>query len=152
MNPTTIAEFILSNYNGINLIDTWGEKSFFYNPNNILKRGIYFCTIKEKDGANDRASHLDRDGVYRFNFGISKQTFISLFETIPKRPAKGGHIEGTYDFTKLDSLTPHPVYGWMSWVSILNPTENSWEQIHKLLDESYSLAYNKYHTKNKAPK
>ena len=36
----------------------------------ILKRGIYFCTIKEKDGDNDKASNLHRYAVFRVNFGI----------------------------------------------------------------------------------
>ena len=144
MNITTISEFILTNYKDINLIEAWGEKSFFYNHDNLLKRGVYFCTLKGKDGANDKASHLHRDGVYRFNFGISKQTFSSLFGAIPERPSKGTHIKGAYDFTKLDALTPHPVYGWMSWVSILNPTKNSWKNIKKLLDQSYALTYTKF--------
>jgi uncharacterized protein DUF6194 len=38
---------------------------------------------KEKDGPNDKASNVDREGVYRLNPGISKTTFIEFFGFIP---------------------------------------------------------------------
>jgi hypothetical protein len=139
-----ISSYLISNFTGLNVVNAWGEKSFFYNPENLLKRGVYFCTIKEKDGANDRASDLDRPDVFRINFGILKTTFLKLFQIPPKRPIKGGIIEGPYDFRALDKLTPHPVYGWMSWVSILNPSKNSWGQVEELLKESYQLSIEKY--------
>jgi aminoglycoside phosphotransferase (APT) family kinase protein len=139
--------YLLKNYSGLKVIDTWGEKSLFYNPDNLLKRGIYFCTLKNKDGANDKASHLHRADVFRVNFGISKNTFISIFRTIPKRPVKGGVIDGDYDFQNIDILTPHPIYGWMSWVSILNPSQYSFENLIPLLDESYRICTEKYKKK-----
>ena len=146
-NLEDISIFILTRYDGLRVIDAWGEKSFFYNPDNLLKRGIYFCTLKDKDGDNDKASQLNRNGVYRLNFGISKQSFLNLFDSIPKRPAKGSCIKGEYLFTELDKLTPHPVYGWMSWVSILSPSNESWDKIEELLSESYVLVCKKYKAK-----
>jgi hypothetical protein len=138
---------LLENYSGLKTIDAWGETSFFYNPNDSLKRGIYFCTLKNKDGENDKASHLYRADVFRMNFGISKKTFVSIFNTIPKRPVKGGVIEGDYDFQCLDILTPHPIYGWMAWVSILNPSKASLKNLKTLIDESYELCTQKYKKK-----
>ena len=142
-----ILNYLVSNFPGLNVIDTWGEKSLFYNPDKLLKRGIYFCTIKAKDGANDQASNLDRDDVFRINFGLSKTTFLSMFTELPKRTIKGGFIEGPYNFKTLDTLTPHPVYGWMAWVSILNPSISSWNKIEALLSESYQLCIKKYNKK-----
>lgn len=139
-----LAYYVEERYSGIWAVDTWGEKSFFYNPDNLYPKGVYFCTIKEKDGQNDRASSLNREGVYRFNFGISKSSFVDLFFDIPSRPAKGGVIDGIYNFTTANNLSPHPIYGWMCWVSILNP---SLSKIEPLLDESYSLAIEKYKKK-----
>ena len=57
------------------MVDSWGEKGIFYNPNHVLKRGVYILTIKEKDGDNDNGSNLDRENVYRVNLGIRKKTF-----------------------------------------------------------------------------
>ncbi len=142
-----VSEYVNSKFTGLNVVDAWGEKSFFYNPDNLLKRGIYFCTIKENNGDNDKASFLDRPDVFRVNFGVSKKTFSSIFGTVPKRPTKGNCIDGAYDFTALDSLTPHPVYGWMAWVSILNPSFHSWSHIEILLEESYQQCKEKYSLK-----
>ncbi|MDP2193846.1 MAG: DUF6194 family protein, partial [Alphaproteobacteria bacterium] len=100
---------MIKNYSGLKMTHAWGETSLFYNPDNLLKRGVYFCTLKNKDGENDKASFLNRADVFRMNFGVSKKTFLSMFETLPKRPVKGGVIEGNYDFQKPDILTPHPV-------------------------------------------
>lgn len=147
MNKEAIADFLLRTFAGLKLIDAWGEASFFYNPDLVSPRGTYFCTIKEKDGDNDRASRLDRPGVFRLNFGLSKPTFVKLFGSIPKRPGKGEIIQGPYDFTKLDVLCPHPVYGWMCWVAIVNPSEGSFLQLEGLLRESYQLVLQKHQKK-----
>lgn len=123
---------------------------FFYNPNNLSPRGTYFCTIKENDGENDKASALHRDKVFRFNFGITRPTFLKLFGTVPTRPSKGGVINGSYDFTKLDTLYPHPVYGWMCWVAIINPSEQSFKELETLISESYRLVLQKHQKKHKS--
>jgi hypothetical protein len=37
----------------------WGERGIFYNPDRVLKKGVYVLTIKEKDGENDSASRAN---------------------------------------------------------------------------------------------
>jgi hypothetical protein len=118
---------------GVIPLKTWGELSYFYNPGRSLPRGTYFATIKDHDGDNDRASALNCDGVWRLNMGVSKAAFLERFGPPPPRPAKGRVIEGPWDFVGVDKLTPHPVYGWMSWVATLNPTTTTWR------DECISL-------------
>lgn len=114
-------------------ISAWGEVSFFVNPGGLLKRGAYFSTIKQKDGAHDRASALDRGGLWRVNFGLPKGDFAALFCAPPARPVAGGVVAGPWDFTALDVLTPHPVYGWMGWVAILNPSVDSMARLRQLI-------------------
>jgi hypothetical protein len=53
-------------------------------------------------------------------------------------------VQTGHDFTALDTLTPHPVYGWMSWVSVLNPSKTTFEAIEPLLAESHTLAIGKF--------
>ncbi len=120
----------------------WGEQGLFYNPQEKFAKGAYVLTFKEKDGKNDAASHLNVASKYRLNLKISKKTFIKLFNTIPKRPPAGGVIEGEYDFTKIDEVMPHPVYGWMTWVCIINPTMKTIESMEMdgLFDEAYQAA------------
>ncbi len=144
INPEAISQYLLAHFEGLKKMAAWGETSFFYNPDGLAPRGTYFCTIKEKNGDNDQASALDRDNVFRLNFGLSKKTFLTLFSTIPKRPNKGGIIEGPYDFTQLDLPTPHPIYGWMCWVAILNPSPITFEKLTPLIEESYQLVQAKH--------
>ena len=75
----------------------------------------------------DSASNLSRPGVYRLNIGLSKQTFDGLVSAITDP-----------DYAALDRVMPHPVYALQHWVSILNPTEATFDSIVKpLLDEAH---------------
>ena len=83
MQPQAIADFLLARYPGLVAVNAWGEQSFFYNPGGLLPRGVYFATLKDKDGDNDKASNLGRDGVFRFNFGVSKASYENTFGGAP---------------------------------------------------------------------
>ncbi|MEM9796915.1 MAG: DUF6194 family protein [Pseudomonadota bacterium] len=125
---------------GIVATAAWGETSFFYNPDNRLSRGTYFATIKDHDGANDRASALDRPGIWRVNFGVGRKAYADLFGAPPPRPPKGGVVAGPWDFTALDRLMPHPVYGWMGWVAVLCPSAVTWAACAPLLADAHARA------------
>lgn len=140
ISPGALIDRLLVRFPRLAFVDAWGERSLFYNPGQRLPRGVYFATIKQKDGENDRASQLDRDGVFRFNLGTSKPLFFERFGPPPPRPGKGQVIEGPWDFTQLDVVTPHPVYGWMSWVSVLNPSEPTLAEISPMIDAAFAKA------------
>lgn len=144
MQKEKIADYISSQYHGLVPVNAWGEQSFFYNPGGKLPRGVYFATLKDKDGDNDKASALNRAGVFRLNFGVSKPTYENALGKRPVRPAAGGVVNTGHDFTELNTLLPHPVYGWMSWVCILNPNKERFLGLRPLLDESYKLVVQKY--------
>jgi len=144
MLANTIFDYCLDNLDGTVLARNWGECGIFYNPGNTLPKGIYILTVKENDGANDSASNLDRDGVFRINLGLRKDTFKEMFSFIPKRPAAGGVVEMDYDFTELDTIMPHPVYAWMGWVCVLNPSRETFEKLKPLIMESYDFAREKF--------
>jgi hypothetical protein len=144
MDPSSIARYITSTFAEVHPVAAWGETSFFYNPGQRLPRGIYFATVKEKDGPNDQASDLGRPGVFRLNIGIRRPTWRILFGPQPARPAAGGVVGTGHDFTALDQLMPHPVYGWMSWVSVLNPSDATFETVKPLLAEAHDLAVAKF--------
>ena len=136
----TVHNHITTALEGVIPKDAWGETSYFYNPGRVFDRGTYFATIKEKDGENDKASDLDRDGIWRLNMGVSKGVYFELFGPPPSRPGKGGIVDDGWDFTALDILTPHPVYGWMSWVAVLNPSEATWTKCQGLLADAHDRA------------
>lgn len=79
MQVKDIVEKIVNDFEGIIPKSSWGETSLFYNPGNRLPNGVYFCTLKEKNGKNDKASDLDREGIFRLSIGISKETYEKHF-------------------------------------------------------------------------
>ncbi len=136
----TVRDHILSELDDVVLRQSWGETSFFYNPGQVFEHGAYFATIKPKDGPHDRASNLNRDGLWRLNIGISRKRFKALFGAPPARPAKDRTIDGPWDFTTVNSLMPHPVYGWMSWVAVICPTGPTFEACHPLIIDAHQRA------------
>lgn len=144
MTPDEILKYCLDNFEGTVEVSSWGERGIFYNPENKLKRGIYVLTVKEKDGDNDKGSLLDREGVFRVNLGVRKKTFSEMFGKAPERPGKGCVVNMNCDFTATDVIIPHPVYAWVSWICILNPSEKSFEQLKPLILEAYEYAKEKF--------
>jgi hypothetical protein len=112
VNPNEVVRRITSNFDGVVVKSSWGEISFFYNPDQLLPHGVYFCTIKEKDGANDQSSHLSREDIYRLSIGLPKEKYVELFGSVPKRPEKGGYVNTGDDFTETNLLMPHPIYAY----------------------------------------
>jgi hypothetical protein len=148
LKANDIIEYCLSTLEDVVLVDSWGEKGIFYNPNNALKRGVYVLTIKDKDGDHDKSSMLYRDNVYRVNVGLKKATFLQRFHTLPKRPNAGEIVAMDFDFTALDVIMPHPVYAWMGWVCLLNPSRQTFEAFIPLIQESYAFAKEKFSKRN----
>ena len=67
-----------------------------------------------------------------------------MFSFKPARPAKGEVVDMPFDFAAIDVIMPHPVYAWMSWICVLNPSENTFDRLKPLIDEAYTLAKKKY--------
>lgn len=123
----------------------YGERSIFYNPGGVAPLGAIFASIKERDGPNDRAAKLSRDGVYRFAFSLPPQRFAERFGPTPGRPRKGEVVDlAGYDLTRVGELTPHPIYAWMRWVQILSPTRRQYESLKPLLEESLEIVKAKW--------
>ena len=111
---------------------SWGDTFFMYDPNRDLSesRRFPFATILTEDyGDFDNASKLDRPLVFRLNIGVSKETFAKLFRADEEQ-----------DFTALDRLMPHPVYGRNHFVRVLNTRDSTFEEIKPLLREAYEIA------------
>jgi hypothetical protein len=144
MTAIDLENWILDNYQGVIVTNAYRERSFFYNPDGSLPKGIYFATIKESNGPNDKSSNLDREGVFRLSLGVGKKYYQSLFGETPTRPIKGGIIDYDFDFSILGVLMPHPIYAWISWVAINNRTSENIQSIKFLLDFSYENVISKF--------
>lgn len=116
---------------------SWGDSFFFYDPERRLEaaKRFPFATIVTKDyGDFDNRSDLNRPGIYRLNIGVSKTTYDSLFG-----------VTGDLDYTVLDRLLPHPVYGRNHWLCVLNPSATTLHAIEPLLREAHERAVKRYH-------
>lgn len=138
---------IENRYRGIVKKEVQGEITYFYNPDSVLKNGVYFCTIKEADTNHDKSSDLSRSGIYRISTGITREMYLEMFGTKPRRPKQGETIEGDYDFTTVNEILPHPIHGWMSWVQVLSPSNELFERFMNYIDISYEKAVLKYEKK-----
>ncbi len=41
-------------------------------------------------------------------------------------------------------IFPHPVYAWMGWISVLNPSENTFEALKPYIQEAYEYAKERF--------
>ena len=151
MNEAEISRYITDTFEGVDVVVASDARFFFYNPDSTLPpdHRFPFVTIVTSD-VYDQFSNLNRPSVFRLNIGIGKQTFRSRFG-LPKSPAgrddaaESDDNFSDYDFTALDQLMPHPVYGRMYWVCVLNPGDETLEtKVQPLLAEAYELAVSKY--------
>lgn len=147
MTVEQISHWLLQTFEGVVEKKSYGETAFFYNPKLALPNGIYFLTIKESDGPNDRSSQLDRPGIFRVSWQISKKTFEEKFGERPKRPAKGEAIATHFKLDQLNVHLPHAVYGWMNWTMILAPTHESLDRLKPSIQEAYQAAQRKFEKK-----
>ncbi len=135
MDETAICDYIARTFAGVDVLEVSGTSYFFFDePDHKFP----FATLVTTD-EHDQASNLGRPSVFRLNVGVSKQTFQSLFGSGPAQSESGGP-DGGYDFTALDRIMPHPVYGKMYWLCVLNPGEETLEAVQTLLAEAYDMA------------
>ncbi|MNL62833.1 hypothetical protein D3C87_1868960 [compost metagenome] len=52
----------------------------------------------------------------------------------------GAYADSGIDFTAENIVMPHPVYGAMYWLCIVNPREDSLPALKRHLDVAYGLA------------
>jgi Family of unknown function (DUF6194) len=124
-------------------IDTVREALAAFPDTRIIEAGGDIYAIADPDGdydqhprngwatvvtsdAHDLASGLGRPGVYRLNLGLPRDRFAELVD-----PA------AEHDFTALDVLMPHPVYGGQNWVCVLNP-DRTWPTVRHLVTEAHA--------------
>ena len=121
--PDDIHRYILETYPDTIVAAIEGGTFYSCDPANFPN----FATVVTSDAFDD-ASHLSRPDAYRLNIGLSRDTFQRLV----------GDQEAP-DYTALNQLMPHPVYAKQLYVSILNPTTETFESMIKpLLEEAHA--------------
>jgi hypothetical protein len=135
MDEISIVQYITDTFDAVHVHNANGTYFFFYGEDRMLP----FATLVTSD-AHDQASDLNRPSVFRLNVGVGKDTFLSLFGSRPSPPGESGVVNTGHDFTALNQLMPHPIYGHLNWVCVLNPSDATFQTVGGLLAEAHSLA------------
>jgi hypothetical protein len=138
MDEAAIIRYIVEAFAGVETVEAEGVTFFFFGP----ERRMPFATLATRDDPYDRASRLDRPGVFRLNLGVGRETYRALFGP-PPAPGPDGVADpgrADHDFTALDRLLPHPVYAPQHWVCVLNLGAATFEAVRPLLAEAYARA------------
>ncbi len=140
MDEAAITRYIIDTFADIQIASADGNSFFYYGPEEkIPERTFPFATLVTKDDY-DTVSNLSRPSVYRLNIGLKKDTYVSL---LGAPPGPSGVVETDHDFTALDQLMPHPIYGHLCWVCVLNPGAATLPTVQALLAEAYDQAVRK---------
>lgn len=136
---------------GLDTLQTPIAHFFYYDPARDTphdKRQPFTTLVTADD--YDPVSDLSRPGVYRLNIGVTRETYQALLGPLPPWGKDGGPIETGHDFTRLDTILPHPIYAPLGWICILNPSHAQWPRVQDHIREAHALAARQYATRRAA--
>lgn len=137
MNQAEVETFIESLEN-VQQTENYGYIFYFVGDDHMLP----FATIANTDNDYDNVSNLNREGVFRINIGVSRETFDKL---LPQYRAGSN-----YDYTTLNTILPHPDYAKQNFICILNPSGENVERTKALIQEAHSIAAVRFQRKAKS--
>lgn len=109
----------------------WGDHFFYYAPDGrVPEREQPYATIVTKDYPGDHLCDLDRPGRWRLNIHVGRSAFRELVRTEP----------AAVDFTAVDAVLPHPVYGAQGWIAIVDPGPRTHALAVRLLRAAHDAA------------
>lgn len=126
MYQTEVESFVTALEN-VQRTEAYGYIFFFVGDDHRMP----FVTLASSDQEFDNISNLSRDGVFRINIGISKQSFQKLFASAPAEEV---------DHTALNAFMPHPEYAKQNFICILNPSGENEATTKALIREAHDIA------------
>jgi hypothetical protein len=117
----------------------WGDVFFYYAPDGVVPKSQPFATIVTKDYPGDGTSRLSRPDAFRVNIAAGAEQFRTWTGFEPKDTASD-----SADASVSDVVIPHPVYGNLSWLAVVNPGPNTAAAIEDLLQIAYGLARQRF--------
>ncbi len=131
MNDADITRYIVETYPETDIVTAGGGTFFSIDPE---KHWPNFATLVTTDEFDEGAiANLSRPGVFRLNIGVTGKTFDRVL-------GSAASPDATVDYAALDTLLPHPVYAKQHWLSVINPSDETFERVVKpLLDEAHGI-------------
>jgi Family of unknown function (DUF6194) len=115
-DPETVVNYIVETYPETDVVQAMNAWFFSLDAAKHWPNYVTIVTTDEHDDASD----LSRPGAYRLNIGVDKATFQRVADADPEP-----------DYTAFDRLLPHPVYAKQLWISIVNPSNETFDQVVK---------------------
>jgi hypothetical protein len=124
-DPEAITRTIRETWPETDVVEALGATFFSLDAE---KHWPNFATIVTTDEHDEGSpSRLSRPSVFRLNIGVSRATFDRVVGTISEP-----------EYAAFDRLLPHPVYAKQLWISILNPSDATFDDVVRpLLTEAH---------------
>lgn len=135
MNQAEVETFVTELAN-VQQSENFGYIFYFVGDDHRLP----FVTIANSDNEYDSVSNLNREGVFRINIGVSRETFKQLI---------GEFSPESVDYTALNAFLPHPDYAAQNFICILNPSSANVAATKKLIEEAHAIATTRFERKTK---
>ena len=113
--PDTVVGYITETWPETDVVQAMNAWFFSLDPE---KHWPNYATVVTTD-EHDEASNLSRQGVFRLNIGVDRETFERVAAEAGPDP----------DFTAFDRGLPHPVYAAQRWICIVNPSESTFREV-----------------------
>lgn len=110
----------------------WGDVFFYYSPDGTIPPGQPFATVITKDYPHEPAWHIDAASI-RVNIHVGARVFADLLGYAP------GEGSGP-DPSAVDVVAPHPAYGELGWISVVDPGERTRITVVEQLQAAYAAA------------
>lgn len=134
MTIEAIQTYIFQNFKNVNLVEANGDLFFMCDKHDKQP----FATIVTKDNEYDNMSDLNREGFFRLNIGLDKETFNTMFGGMTDKKGFEAYMDLGIDFTEENVLLPHPTYGAMYWICIVKPSNETFQSLKKYLKLSFN--------------
>ena len=126
-DPDTIVQYIRETDPETDVLESGGTWFCSLDPERHFPNYATIVTNNDYDDGSD----LDREGVFRLNLGLTRATFERLVGDALDAAAPP-------DYAVLDTLLPHPIYAAQLWISILNPSATTFDEVViPLIAEAY---------------
>lgn len=118
----------------------WGDVFFYFAPDGVVPHSQPFATIVTKGYPGDEDSRLDRQDAFRVNVAAGTAEFRTWTGLEPRERAAP-----SIDASVANVVLPHPVYGSLGWLAIVNPGTKTTLAMTELLRTAHRLARDRFH-------